>query len=257
MTKQFLLSLISGVFIGGAAGYIGALMLQKRMALAAGPLGHLALPGVALALVYGFNTSLGAFSFILLGIFLIWLLELKTNLPTEALTAIVFSSGVAIGFLFLPIEQAEAALVGNITSISWQETFITVLLCIVVVVITKVIFSKMMLINVSEDLAKIEGINIKKYNLVYLVLIAIVVALGVKLVGALLTAALVAIPTATARNLSNSNKLYKILSLVFGVLAPIIGLIIFKFTNLSAGILIIISSAVLFLISMFIKKKYE
>jgi len=111
MTNQFLLSLISGISIGGTAGYIGALMLQKKMALAAGPLGHLALPGVALALVFGFNISLGAFPFIILGIFLIWLLEVKTKLPTEALTAIVFASGVAIGFLFLPIEQAEIALI--------------------------------------------------------------------------------------------------------------------------------------------------
>ncbi len=254
MTNQFLLSLISGISIGGTAGYIGALMLQKKMALAAGPLGHLALPGVALALVFGFNISLGAFPFIILGIFLIWLLEVKTKLPTEALTAIVFASGVAIGFLFLPIEQAEIALVGNITTIGWQETLITVLLCLFVMLITKMIFPKMMLISVSEDLAKIEGVNIKKYNLIYLILIAIVVALGVNLVGALLTAALVAIPTATAKNLSSSNKLYVILSLFFGMLASIIGLTIFQFTALPAGILIILSSTLLFLISIFIKK---
>jgi len=116
------------------------------------------------------------------------------------------------------------------------------------------IFPKMMLISVSEDLAKIEGVNIKKYNLIYLILIAIVVALGVNLVGALLTAALVAIPTATAKNLSSSNKLYVILSLFFGMLASIIGLTIFQFTALPAGILIILSSTLLFLISIFIKK---
>jgi ABC-type Mn2+/Zn2+ transport system permease subunit len=257
MDNQFFLSIISSVFIGGAAGYIGSLMLQKRMALAAGPLGHLALPGVALALVYGFNISLGAFPFIILGIFLIWLLEIKTALPTEALTAIVFSSGVAISFLFLPIEQAETALIGNVTTINWQEALIATLLSLVIIIITKIIFSKMMLINVSEDLAKIEGINVKKYNLIYLMLVAIVVALGVKLVGALLTAALVAIPAATARNISNSKKTYAIYSLFFGIVSVVFGLVIFKITNLPAGILIIIASTILFLISIFIKKNYE
>ena len=48
---QLLLSLIAGIFIGGTAGYLGTLMLSKRMALVAGPLGHLTLPGIALALV--------------------------------------------------------------------------------------------------------------------------------------------------------------------------------------------------------------
>ena len=103
---DFFLSLISGIAIGGVGGYLGALMLQKRMALAAGPLGHLAFPGVALALIYGFDVSLGAFPFIILGIIFIWLLEIKTNIPTEALTAIVFATGVAVAFLFLPNDHA-------------------------------------------------------------------------------------------------------------------------------------------------------
>ncbi len=257
MSTQFFLSLATGIFIGGAAGYLGALMLQKRMALVAGPLGHLALPGVALALLYGFNISLGAFPFVILGIFLIWLLELKTNIPAEALTAIVFASGVAIAFLFLPIEQAEAALVGNIAILSWQEALVAIILSFLIIVITKIIFSKMMLINVSEDLARVEGINVRRYNLIYLILIAIIVSLGVKLVGALLTAALVAIPAATAKNLAKSNKLYVVASLLAGSLSAVVGLIIFKLTGYSAGISIILSSAVLFLISLLFQKKYD
>ena len=79
MGNQFLLSLIAGIFIGGAAGYLGSLMLSKRMALVAGPLGHLTLPGIALALLYNFNVSLGAFPFVILGIILIWLFEIRTK----------------------------------------------------------------------------------------------------------------------------------------------------------------------------------
>ena len=117
-----LFSLVSGMFIGGAAGYLGSLMLSRRMALVAGPLGHLTLPGIALALVWGFDVSLGAFPFVILGVVLIWLLEMKTKLPMEALTALVFASGVAIAFLFLPIEQAEAALVGDISKAGLRDT---------------------------------------------------------------------------------------------------------------------------------------
>lgn len=74
MQSPFLLSLLAGMCIGGAAGYLGSLMLGRRMALVAGPLGHLTLPGIALALLYDFDVSLGAFPFVILGVGLIWIL---------------------------------------------------------------------------------------------------------------------------------------------------------------------------------------
>ena len=254
MINQFYLSLISGIAIGGAAAYLGALMLEKRMALVAGPLGHLAFPGVALALMYGFDISLGAFPFIILGIILIWFLEIKTKLPVEALTAIIFAGGVSLALLFLPMHEAETALIGNISSIGFKSTLITVFLSVIVFLIIQKIFSKMILINISEDLARVEGINVEKYNLIYLLAVALIVALGVKLVGVLLTVALIAIPAATARNLAKSMKSYFLLALFIGILAPIIGLFIFKFSSLPAGILIILTSSILFLISIFFKK---
>ena len=157
MSSQFLLTLIVGIFVGGAAGYLGTLMLSKRMALVAGPLGHLTLPGIALSLIYGFDMSLGAFPFVILGIIFIWLFEIRTKLPTEALTAVVFASGVAIAFLFLPIGQAEAALVGDISKVNFGETVTSVMLTIFLFLVITKIYQKMALINVSEDLAKFQG----------------------------------------------------------------------------------------------------
>jgi len=101
MGKQMLLSLTTGIFIGGAAGYIGSLMLGKRMALVAGPLGHLTLPGIALALLYGFDVSLGAFPFVIVGIFLIWLFEMRTKLPMEAFLMVRTASGIPVTILML------------------------------------------------------------------------------------------------------------------------------------------------------------
>jgi len=251
---QFILSLICGLFIGGTAGYLGTLMLSKRMSLIAGPLGHLALPGIALALIYNFDVSLGAFPFIILGIILIWLFERRTRLPMEALTAIVFASGVAISFLFLPIQKAKTALIGDISKICFKETIITIFLCILISIVIKKIYSKMLLINISEDLAQAEKIDIKKYNFLYLLAIGIMVALGVKVVGGLLTAALVAIPACTSRNLSKSLFEYNFLSIFFGSLSSFLGIIISKISHFPPGPLIIITLTTFFLISLIFKK---
>jgi len=242
------------MFIGGAAGYLGSLMLPKRMSLTAGPLGHLALPGIALALIYGFNISLGAFPFVILGITLIWVFERRTKLPPEALTAVVFATGVAVAFFFLPIEQAETALVGDILSIQFNDAVSSIILCVLTFFIVGKIYSKMTLINISEDLAKSQKINVGKYNLVYLMLIALIVALGVKVVGGLLTAAIVAIPAVTSRNLAKSLTQYKFLSLSFGILSSTSGIFLSQLTSLPAGPLIIVSSAFMFLISMIFKR---
>ena len=252
--EQFLLSLIAGIFIGGVAGYLGTLMLSKRMSLVAGPLGHLTLPGIALALIYGFDVSLGAFPFVILGVILIWFFETRTKLPMEALTAIVFASGVAVAFLFLPIAEAETALIGDISKVGFWDTLTVSFLCLFLFMVIKKIYSKMILINVSEDLAIAEGVNVKKYNLLYLLSIAIVVALGVKVVGGLLTAALVAIPAATARNLSKNLFQFSLLGMLFGVVSFIFGIFLFKITGFPAGPLIILVSTFFFLISLIFKK---
>jgi len=254
MGSQFLLSLVVGIFIGGVAGYLGSLMLTRRMALVAGPLGHLTLPGIALALMYGYDVSLGAFPFVIFGIILIWLFEMRTKLPMEALTAVVFASGVAITFLFLPIEQAEAALVGDISRVRFAEAIILVVLAFLLFLVVKKIYPKIVLINISEELAQSEKVNIKKYNLIYLGSIAMIVALGVKMVGGLLTAALVAIPASAARNLSRNLAQYAFGAMMIGVVSSFLGILFFKLTGFPAGPLIILASTFIFLISLIFKR---
>jgi len=243
-----------GAFIGGAAGYLGTIMLTKRMALVAGPLGHLTLPGIALALLYGFDVSLGAFPFVVLGIILIWLFEMRTKLPMEALTAIVFATGVAITFIFLPEEKTVPALIGNISQVSSTAVVITVILSSIIFIAIKKIYSRMVLVSISEDLAEVEGINVKKYNLIYLACIALIVSLGVRIVGGLLTAALVAIPACTSRNLSRNLSQYSYGGTMFGILACVLGIIGFKFIGIPAGLLIVITSTSFFLISLIFKR---
>ena len=253
---EIILALIMGSFIGAAAGYLGTLMLSKRMSLVAGPLGHLTLPGIALAFLFGFDVSLGAFVIVTLGIALIWWLEIKTKLPMEALTAIVFAVGVAVTFLFLPEEKTIPALIGDVSQISPIVVTISVLLSLLVIFAINRIYKKIILAEISEDIAKSEGVNIKKYNFIYLLCIAIIVSLGVRVVGGLMTAALVAIPACTSKNLSKNIFQYSLGGLIFGGLSCLIGIAVFKFVGIPAGLLIVLSSAFFFLISL-IFKKYE
>jgi len=255
MDNQFLLSLIVAIFVGGVAGYLGSLMLTKRMALVGDALGHIALPGMGLALLWGLNVSLGAFVFLLLGILLIWFLETKTHLPTETLVGIIFVFSLALGFLITPEPELLHALVGDISQVFLLDAAASVVLSIFVLYVVNKIYPKIMLASISEDLAAVSRINIKKYNLIYLLAISIIVALGVKVVGSLLIGALVIIPAAASRIISQNIRQYTLISALLGILSCVLGILFSKITGLPVGPLIILTCILFFAISLVFKKE--
>jgi len=247
-------SLITAIFVGGAAGFLGSLMVTKRMALVGDALGHVALPGMGLALLWGINVSLGAFIFLLMGILLVWFLEIRTELMTETLVGIVFVLSLSLGFLIVPNPELLEALIGDISKVSLADAVFSVFFSILTVMAVRKIYQRIILASISEDLAAANKINIKKYNLIYLLAIAVIVALGVKVVGSLLIGALVIVPAASARNISQNMRQYAFSSAFLGILSCVLGIIFFKITNFPAAPLIILTSIFFFIISLLFKR---
>jgi ABC-type Mn2+/Zn2+ transport system permease subunit len=257
MITELILAAALSTFVGAVAGYIGSLMLTKRMALIVDPLGHLCLPGMSLAFAYGFDVSIGALLFLVIGTILIWFLNLKTNLPMEAVTAVVFSSSLSVAFLTMPSGKTAPALLGDLSQISATNASITIAISILIFIVTKLIYKKLLLISISSDLAKADGISTKFYNFVYLSCVSLIVALGVRIVGGLMTAALVAIPACTSKNLSTTLSQYMYISLVVGGLASLAGVLVSALTGLPPGPLIIIASSIVFVVSIFVRKTFS
>lgn len=262
MSTNYYISLITAIFIGGAAGYVGSLMATKKMSLVGDVLSHVALPGIGLGLLYGVNVSLGALASLILGILLIWWLSLKTELPMESLVGVVFVLSLAVGFLITPEEELLHALFGNISAVALPDAAVAVFISVIVFIAARKIYSKMMLACVSEDLALASGVKINKYNLVYLFLIAAVVAFGIKVGGTLLTSALIIIPAAAARNVSRNMRQYSYLSIIVGVASAVGGFAAFPYLaerfGLSAaaiGPIIIMASIAFFAVSILFKNR--
>lgn len=253
MTIDFC-SLIAAIFIGGTAALLGSLMITKRMALTGDALGHIALPGIGLALVLGLNISIGAFIFLLASILIIWSLEQKTELPTDALFGVIFVLSLAVGFLVVPEPEILHALLGNISSVSFADTVVSVILSTVIFIVLLKIYSKIILISISGDLAVSGGTNIKKYNLIYLILLAVVVAMGVKITGSLLVGAMLIVPASSARNISRNLRQYFFFSIIFGVLSCTLGIFFSGMFGLPTGPSIILVSIIFFAVSLFFRR---
>ncbi|WP_022948801.1 metal ABC transporter permease [Methylohalobius crimeensis] len=170
---------------------------------------------------------------------------------------VVFSTSLAVAFLFLPQKETEIALLGDVSQITLSTVLVTLAIAGGIFIVVKRIYPNMVLIGISPDLAQSQQIDPRRYNTVYLICIALTVALGVRIVGGLMTAALLAIPACTAKNISKNLTQYAYFSLSAGALAAVLGIAGYAATDVPPGPLIIIASGLLFLVSVYLKMRQK
>ncbi|KKT42744.1 MAG: ABC-3 protein [Candidatus Wolfebacteria bacterium GW2011_GWE2_44_13] len=246
--------LITAVFVAASAGLLGSFVILKRMALVGDALSHVALPGIALGLTFHINPFIGAFTTLFIAVVGIWLLKYETELPVDTLVGILFTSSLALGILFIPEQELLEALFGDISALGTIESISSVLLSIGIITALLAIHKKLALSMLSEELAHSVGIKNRALDFIYLFIFALSIALGIKFVGALLMGSLVIIPAAAAKNISRSLHGFMLASVSFGVISAIGGVLLSEFLAVAPGPLFILSSAILFIISLIVRK---
>ncbi len=253
METSLLILLITGILVGAASGYIGSFMVLKRMSLVGDALSHVALPGMAIAIVFGINPVYGALFSLVLAVVGIWYLGEHSEVYPEALVGVFFTASLAIGILITPQTELLEALFGNLESISTLDALVTMAISVLIFITTLKLSSKLLLGVVSEELASCAGVKISKVNLIYLLLVGLVVALGVKFVGTLLMGALVIVPAAAAKNIANSIRSFQAASIILGILSVVLGVVIAKVLGITSGPAIVLVSVAFFIFSNFFK----
>lgn len=253
MAETLVFSLVIGVFAGFAAGYLGSLMVLEKMALVGDAMSHVALPGIALGILFNFNPFLGGFAFLFGAAILIWYLGRVTRLSFETIVGAMFTLALAIGILIIPEPELLEALFGDVTKVDALDAVIAVIVSTAALFFTRIIYNRLVLSIISEELATSRGVNVTRTNLLYLLLVSLVVAVGIKIIGTLLVGFLVVVPAAAAKTLSNSLARYSLLSSVFGAGSSFSGILLASYLGLPAGPLIVLSGVTVFLISIVIR----
>lgn len=254
MAGTLLLQLIVGIFIGIGAGYVGSFMVMRRMALVGDALSHVALPGIAVALLLAINPFIGAFAALFLAIVGIWLLERKTELPSETLVGLFFTLSLALGLLLTPEPELLEALFGDIEKINNVDLILTLVLVALVFYVMARISNKVMLGIISKDLSQSLGIKINKINFLFLSMVAIIVALGLKVAGTLLMGSLVIIPAAAAKNVSTNLGKYNFTAAFFGALSSFSGVLAAHYLNVAPGPVVVLAGGAIFLVTLLFKR---
>lgn len=232
-------ALLAGLMIGPVLGGLGTLVVVKRFAFFSEAVGHAALTGVAIGILLGepYTGPYGSlFGYCLLFGILLNFLRNRTGLSPDTLIGVFLSVSLALGASLLlmlagkiNVHILENVLFGSVLTVSAQDLVVLGIVAMLVLALALPLYNRIMLASFNPQLAAVRGVAVKTLDYLFVVLVTLVTVAAVKVIGAILVGALLVIPAAAARLVSQSLKgffflsvLIATISTLFGILLPII-----------------------------------
>jgi zinc transport system permease protein len=252
---EFLLpSILAGMGIAIIAGPLGSFVVWRKMAYFGDTLAHASLMGLALGFLLDINLYLAlvvcclALAAILVG------LQKQQLIATDTLLGILAHSSLSLGLIavsFLDNVRVDLMgyLFGDLLSVTQHDVTFIYSGVVAILIILMTFWRPLLSSTVNEELAAVEGVNVSLMRLITMLMVGLVIAVGMKFVGALIITSLLIIPAATARKFAKSPEQMAILASVIGAICVCSGLTLSWFYDTPAGPSVVISATVLFLIT--------
>ncbi len=251
---------LAGLFIAILASVGGTFIVLKRYSLISETLAHSALVGVAVGLVAGYNPMWVAVVVAILFALMIEYLRSAFSLYSDAILSIILSGALALSVIIVSVGGAFnnslfSYLFGSILAVTQQDLY-TILGFGLAALSFLVLFGKeLYFIAYDEEVAKTSGIKVRLLNFLFVSVIAVIIALSIRVVGSLLIGALMVIPAVSALQYRVGFKHTLLLSIVFAVLSVVFGMFISYNFSLPSGATIVLSIISIFVFSLLINKK--
>lgn len=257
MIDDFILNaLIAGVLVAAIAGPLGCFMVWRKMAYFGDTVSHSALMGVALGIAFDSENPLimiGTCSIIAL--FLLFL-QRDRRYSSDTLLGILAHSALSIGMIIISMMDHFRTdmmyyLIGDILAISQENIYTIGGVAAFSAICLFFIWRDLLSLTVHEDLAHTEGVKVERVKVFYMLLIALLVAVALKVIGVLLITALMIIPAAAARSISKTPLQMIAFSAIGGILAVFAGIMASSQWDVPTGPAIVLSATCLFLLGRF------
>ncbi len=258
--STFLYPLISLALIAIPLALLGIFVIFKRISFFSDAISHSSIFAIALAYLLGININIVAILWVILFSILLFVLKEKTKLDLGLLVMILSILGLSLGviiFSYIPYIKGNinSFLFGNIFLVSLEDLIIILLAAILVILFFIFKTKDLVMISLNEDLAYTENINVKKINFIFNLILAIVIVLGIKFLGALLISAILLIPTSIAKMIANSFKELIFYSLFYSETISIFSFFISYFLNIPLGPCMVILGSLIFLTILTFQRK--
>jgi len=256
MKNAFLGSIIISILFG----LIGTMVVNNKMAFFSDALGHSALTGIALGVIFGIVNPV--YSMLIFAIFFalgIYYVNSKRISSTDTVIGVFSSTAVALGIVILSkgggFNKYSDFLIGDILSITANEIIVLFGILIATLILWFNIFNKLVLISVNHSLARSRKVNVKLYEIIFIMILAVIVTFCIRWVGLLIINALLILPAATARNVAKNMKQYVGISVLVSLISGITGLIASYYLDTASGSTIILVSAAIYFLSFIGSRK--
>jgi zinc transport system permease protein len=260
-TYEFLQNaFLSGAIIGVIAPLLGAFIVVRRLSLIADALSHVTLSGIAAGLLLGqtfpalsaINPLYFGMAFSVGGSLMVERLRNVYRHYQELAIPIMMSGGIGLGVIFISIADGFntdlfSYLFGSVSAVSRNDLYAVVGISIIVLITVYLLYKELFVLSFDEEYAKASGIPAKAVHLVFIILTALVIAVSMRIVGVLLVSALMTLPVAAAMRIAKGFKQTIGLSVLFGEVSVITGLISAFYLDLAPGGTIVVTSILLLL----------
>ncbi len=251
----FLRALIAGVGVALVAGPLGCFVVWRRLAYFGDTLSHAALLGVALAFLMQVNITLSVFAVSVMVSLALLGLQRRASLSSDALLGLLAHSSLALGLVALAFMSwvridLMGFLFGDILAVSKFDILAVYVGGAAVLAVLVMIWTPLFAATISRELAEAEGLRPDRANLIFMILLATVIAISMKIVGVLLITAMLIIPAATARRLSGGPEQMAVIAALVGAIAVVGGLFASLEWDTPSGPSIVVAALVLFLASL-------
>ncbi len=232
-------------------GLMGTMIVNRKMAFFSDALGHSALTGIAVGVVFGVgDTSLSMCVFAVAFALLLNQISSRVAASTDTVISVFSSCSIAIGLAILSkggnFSQYSSILVGDILSITPKEILYLILIFAITLLFWMVGLNQLLAVSLNRTLAKSRHIPVSFIENGFAVLTALIVMASIKWVGILIINALLILPAASSRNLSCNMREYHFFSIVFSVFSGVMGLIVSYYVNVATGPTIVIIASVIY-----------
>ncbi|MGK9148530.1 metal ABC transporter permease [Plantibacter flavus] len=223
-------SIIAGAVLGIVGGLIGVFVMQRDMAFAVHGISELSFAGAAAALLFGANVVVGSLAGSLVAAILIGLLGSKAR-DRNSIIGVLMPFGLGLGILFLALYPGRSAnkfglLTGQIVSVDDPQLGLLIVISVLVLVALLVLWRPLSFDSLDQDVAAARGVPTRFVSLAFMVLLGLTVAVSVQIIGALLVLALLVTPAAAALRVSSSPLLVPLLSMLFGFVSAVGGILL-------------------------------
>jgi len=247
-------ALIAALLTGLISPAIGTYIVQRRLSLLGDGLGHVAIAGVGLALLTGQAPIPVAVVVCVIGAVLVEVLRQQGKATGDVGLAILFYGGLAAGVLMSGIAGAGAGalaqyLFGSLTTVTTSDLRLVAVLGVVVLIPTLGLAPQLFAVSSDEDFAQMQGLRVRLYNIMIVVLAAITVTLAMRTVGLLLVSALMVVPVAAAHNLVRGFYASLVCAMVVGTVVAVGGATASYYADTPPGALIVVLAIGVFALS--------